>query len=529
MKNKFIHIVFLSTFLSLTLYAQLPKTQGAAANRNKPEREQWLMDNGFGIFIHWSLDSQLGTVISHSLAGASQDYIERYVNDLPTTFNPSRWDPYQLGLMFKRAGAKYVVFTTKHHSGFCMWDTKSTDFNIMNTPYGKDVVKSFVDGMRAAGLAVGFYYSPEDFIFSWRHGIEHINRSDKVKEYEAFKDEFKKHVETQITELFSNYGPIDLFFNDGEIYGFANPVVWDMQPNCLITRSAIPTPEQTVPSIGMAGAWESCMTMTDQWQYKPNDVNRKSPMRMIEVLVETRAKGGALLLNIGPRPDGLLDDADYKNLVTLSAWNFINSEAIFNTRPWIVTNEGHIWFTKKKEKNTVYAFLFGEKNWRRGEGMSGEIVEYNPTLRGKAYPTAKQTDGGLVLSVVRAQRIYNNHQWPYPLVVKLTNVEPGLEPPMVETLKAENENGRVLLRGTLHSLGDAGEVLVGFEHRLYEGWIPESQTSPLDKSWQKTPLLRLDKPGTFEMVIEVQAEAQRVYRAVVKHPKITLYGGDVRF
>ena len=517
-------------------------------NQNKPEREEWLMDNGFGIFIHWSLDSQLGTVISHSLAGASEDYINRYINDLPTTFNPVHWDANELGLILKRAGAKYVVFTTKHHSGFCMWDTETTDFNIMNTPYGKDVVKSYVDGMRNAGLAVGYYYSPEDFVFSYQNGVKHINRSFKKDDYLPFQDKFKTYVQDQITELFTNYGQIDVFFNDGNIYGYANPKVWELQPNCLITRSAIPTPEQSVPSVGIAGAWESCLTMTDQWHYKPNDVNRKSPLRIIEILVETRAKGGALLLNIGPRPDGRLDDPDYQNLITLSAWNFINQEAIFNTRPWIVTNEGRIWFTKKKDENTVYAFLFGEENWQRGErrefllhsvkateqtkasilGMSGEIVEYNPNMRGKAYPRAEQKEDGLHLSVVRAQRIYNNHEWPYPLVVKLENVAAGLEPPLVETLKAETENNRIVLRGTLNSLGDAESVLVGFEHRPYLGWIPESQSAPYDKEWHRTPLLRLTEPGEFEMIVNKVGAGQQIYRAVVHHPNISLYGGDER-
>lgn len=540
--------VFFSLLLSQTLPNIIP-AQEPPPNLNKPEREQWLMDNGFGIFIHWSLDSQLGTVISHTLAGASDEYIQRYINELPTTFNPVHWNPLQLGLLFKRAGAKYVVFTTKHHSGFCMWDTETTDFNIINTPYNKDVVSSWVEGMRNAGLAVGFYYSPEDFIFSYRNGVQHINRSFKQEDYLPFKDKFKDHVETQITELFTQYGPIDLFFNDGNIYGFANPKVWELQPNCLITRSVIPTPEQSVPSVGLAGAWESCLTMTDQWHYKPNDVNRKSPLRIIEILVETRAKGGALLLNVGPRPDGSLDDTDYQNLITLSAWNFINQEALFDTRPWIVTHEGPLWFTKKKEKNTVYVFLFGQQNWQRGErrnfvihsvestpetkvsvlGMSGEIVEYNPHLRGKAYPIAEQKADGLHLSVMRAQRIYNNHQWPYPLVVKLENVKAGLEPPLLETLKARKEENHVVLRGKLHSLGDAESVMVGFEHRPYLGWIPENQLSPGDKEWRATPLLRMTKPGEFEMIIEAGTNERQIYRAVVVHPEIRLYGGDVEY
>ncbi len=548
MKNKFSTILF-SILLFSSFQAQIAIAQQEFINNNKPEREQWLMDNGFGIFLVWSLDSQLGTVISHSLVGASEDYIDRYIHDLPTTFNPSHWDPVQLGLMFKRAGAKYVVFNTKHHSGFCMWDTQTTDFNIMNTPYNKDVLKSFVKGMRKAGLAVGFYFSPEDFIFAYSNGVNNINRGFKAKDYLPFKAKFKSYIEAQVTELFTNYGQVDLFFNDGNIYGFANPIVWDLQPNCLITRGAIPSPEQTIPSIGIAGAWESCMTLTDQWQYKPNDVNRKSPMRMIEALVETRAKGGALLLDVGPRPDGLLDDADYKNLITLSAWNFINNEAIFNTRPWVVTNEERIWFTKNKDENTVYVFLFGEKNWLRGErrefmlhsiktteqtkisvlGMTGEIVEYKPELRGKAYPIATQKENGLQLSVMRAQRIYNNHEWPYPLVVKLENVEPAIKPPHVKTNEAHKEQNHVVLRGTLLDLGDAETVDIGFEYRAYEGWIPESQTSSFDKDWQKTPLRQLSKSGDFEIVIDLETTEQQIYRAVVRHPKITLYGGDVKF
>jgi len=530
-------------------FAQLVEDQSGQSNLNKPEREEWLMDYGFGIFIHWSVDSQLGTVISHSLAGASQDYVERYIHDLPTTFYPKQWDPYQLGLILKRAGAHYVVFTTKHHSGFCMWDTETTDFNVMNTPYQQDVVKSYVDGMRKAGLAVGYYYSPEDFIFSYRNGIKHINRVFKEKEYMPFKEKYKAHVENQITELFTNYGQIDVFFNDGNIYGFANPKVWELQPNCLITRSAIPTPEQSVPSVGIAGAWESCLTMTDQWHYKPNDVNRKTPMRMIEILVETRAKGGALLLNIGPRPDGTLDDADYENLTTLAAWNFINQEGITKTRPWIVTNEGPIWFTKRKDENTVYAFLFGEKDWQRGErrefvlhsvqsteqtkasvlGMSGEIVEYNANMRGKAYPQFEQKEDGLHLSVVRAQRIYNNQQWPYPLVVKLENVNAGMQPPQVETLDVEKKEDKTIFRGTVHSLGDAESVQVGFEYREYLGWIPENATSPYDKKWDRTEFITMDKTGEFEITVPVVFDQQQLVRAKIVHPKIELGGGEVRF
>lgn len=115
-------------------------SQAHAQQANQPDRVEWLRDNGFGIFVHWSLDSQVGSVISHSLVGASEDYKRWFFNDLPTSFNPRRWSPDELTEIAKLSGAKYVVLTTKHHSGFCMWDTETTSFNISKTPYKKDIL-----------------------------------------------------------------------------------------------------------------------------------------------------------------------------------------------------------------------------------------------------------------------------------------------------------------------------------------------------------------------------------------------------
>ena len=122
------------------------------------------------MFIHWSFDVRLGMVISHSMVGASDDYLDRYVNDLPGLFNPEDFDAARWAREAKLAGMKYMVFTTKHHNGFCMYDTKTTDFSIMHTPYGKDVTRQIVDACRDEGLAVGFYYSPDDFYFLYRQG-----------------------------------------------------------------------------------------------------------------------------------------------------------------------------------------------------------------------------------------------------------------------------------------------------------------------------------------------------------------------
>ena len=138
-----------STTSALPVYSKGPLL-------NDPEREQQFMDWGLGMFVHWSHDSQLGSVISHSMVGASEKYLDRYINELPKTFNPRRYNPDEWMEIAKLAGVKYMVLTTKHHNGFCMWDTKTTDFNIMKTPYGKDIVKEYVDACRRHGIKVGF-------------------------------------------------------------------------------------------------------------------------------------------------------------------------------------------------------------------------------------------------------------------------------------------------------------------------------------------------------------------------------------
>jgi alpha-L-fucosidase len=134
---------------------------------NRQDRLDWFRDQGFGLFIHWSVDSQLGVVISHSLVGASPDYTDRFFSELPKTFDPDKFQPMDWARLAHLAGIRYVMFTTKHHSGFAMFDTKTTPFGIMNTPFHRDITKEVFDAFRAQGIAAGVYYSPDDFW--WLH------------------------------------------------------------------------------------------------------------------------------------------------------------------------------------------------------------------------------------------------------------------------------------------------------------------------------------------------------------------------
>src|SRR6185312_15090423 len=137
---------------------------------NRADRIEWFRDQGFGLFIHWSVDSQLGVVISHSLVGASDDYTDRFFKELPTTFNPHKFNADDLAVLAKLAGIRYVVFTAKHHSGFCMFDTATTDFNIMHTPFKRDVTKEILTAFRKQGIAPGIYFSPDDFLWLHQNG-----------------------------------------------------------------------------------------------------------------------------------------------------------------------------------------------------------------------------------------------------------------------------------------------------------------------------------------------------------------------
>jgi alpha-L-fucosidase len=327
------HIYLLVVFLIISSHLKSQTTNERSADfldLNKPERLEWLKDAGFGMFIHFSFDSQLGIVISHSMAGASEDYLNRFINDLPATFNPKDFSGEELAIMAKLAGMKYMVFTTKHHSGFCMWDTKTTDFNIMNTPYGRDLVKEYVDGCRKQGLAVGFYFSPEDFHFLHNHG-QTVRRRFPEPISDDVMQLYLRHTEQQLAELMSNYGQIDVIFFDGgegPLQEKSKEIVWKLQPDILVTRGAINTPEQYIPGLATEEPWEACVTMGSQWQFKPTNEDYKSGGRLIEILIESRAKGGTFLLNIGPRPNGVLPVEQEDRLREVAAWRFINKEAI---------------------------------------------------------------------------------------------------------------------------------------------------------------------------------------------------------
>lgn len=513
------------------------QTNEAKQAQNKPERLEWFRDLGFGMFIHWNVDGTLGGVISHSMAGASTDYLDRYISELPKLFNPRKYNPDEWAELAKLAGMQYVVFTSKHHAGFCMWDTKTTDFNVMNTPYGRDLQKELVAAFRKQGIAIGFYFSPDDFLWLYKNN-KPLNRAPHPGVTPQEIPALMEYDKAQIRELLTQYGKIDLFFIDGPAEGLRE-LCWQLDPNIVVTRGAIETPEQFIPGLPLNGAWEANLTMGTEWPYKPTNETYKSGQSLIRTLIETRAKGGNLLLNVGPKPNGELPIEQEDRLREVALWMFVNREAIYSVRPWVVTNEGDVWFTRNGD--TVYAIVGGE--WKYAEpktftlksvaitdktqvsvlGQTGEIVEYRPQIK----PQAKweQTAEGLKITAWKAQRLYTNNQWPNPVVVKITNAREGVTPPRVETLTARWNvaNKTVVVSGRLDDLGKAAAVEVGAQYRIK----PEA-TEFTSRPWQTTNLTTRNGTGEFAVEISGLSAGQRYeLRVLVKHPLLSVTGKEV--
>jgi len=535
-------LLTLALAAALAASAQIQPDPDLPGLGNRLDKLEWLQDAGFGMFIHFSHDAQLGSVISHSMVGSSEEYRDWFIDELPKTFNPSRWDPDAIADLAKLAGMRYVVFTTKHHAGFTWWDSQTTDFKITNTPYGKDVLYGYARALRERGLAVGFYYSPEDF--SWLHRNGHPVRRRNLEPHPDEDEAYKKFIAAQVSELYTNYGPVDMLFIDGEGEVETKRVAWTLQPETLITRGAMETPEQFIPGRPPEGPWEANLTMGTQWSYKPTNDRYKSGQRLIEVLIETRAKGGSLLLNVGPKPNGELPIETEARLREVALWHAANGESVHSTRPWVVAREGDVWFTKKKDADTLYVFLTKQGQWPRGErreftlqsvkatgdtkisvlGHDGVTVEYMPDVDGRHR--FRSTGDGLEISVVRAQRLYNDHKWANPVVVKLENVEPAItQPPYAETGEATAAgSGALHLTGKLVEMGGADEVEVGFEYQVYEGFAEATYNT----EWTPLPLQSMTATGDFNADLEgLEPGGEYRFRAVVHHPKITVHGDNV--
>jgi len=297
-------------------------------------------DARFGMFIHWGPVSLTGQEIGWSRGAQTPvaEYDALYKKFDPVKFNADEWVKAA-----KDAGMKYIVLTTKHHDGFCLWDTKQTDYNIMNTPFKRDVVKELAEACKRGGIGFGAYYSTCD----WFHpDFPQTSPGGKVTRETHDLDRYTEYLKAQTKELLTNYGPLlTLWYDVPQRFdakrgaGIIN-LARSIQPGILINNRTghegdYDTPEQRIGGFQMARPWETCMTICQQWAWKPDD-KMKSLKECIHVLVRTVGNNGNLLFNVGPQPDGAIEGRQIERLKEVGAWLAKNSESVYGTRggPW---------------------------------------------------------------------------------------------------------------------------------------------------------------------------------------------------
>ena len=347
------------------------------------EKLQDWQDLKFGVILHWGLYSVPGIVESWNLCnedwvvrpqGSTYEGYKQWYWGLAKEFNPVQFDPEQWASVFSNAGMKYVIFTTKHHDGFCLFDSQYSDFTSARGPAGKDFVKPVLDTFRSHGYMVGEYFSKPD----WHHpGFwnPYYATPDRHCNYNRAShpdwwESYVTYTGNQIGEITSDrYGPVDILWLDGGWIAGGEvgldslvPGIREKNPGIIIVDRTIggpnenyQTPERTFPEGQINHPWESCIPLSDDWGWTPGH-RYKSAGTVISTLVQIVAKGGNFVLGIGPTPQGLIDDEAAAILAEVGSWLRLNGEAIYGTRTTPVFSNGRdIWFTVSKDGATTYA------------------------------------------------------------------------------------------------------------------------------------------------------------------------------
>ena len=351
---------------SLTRAGSLP----LLVDQTEEQRTAWYRQAKFGMFIHWGPYSLASVEASWPIMRPSKQFpiSEADYRALPARFNPVNYDPYAWVELAKAAGQRYMVFTTKHHDGFCMFDSSYTGYKITNTPYRRDIVAQLAQACRRETMPLGLYYSPPDmhhpdFRDTSKPASANWNGEPTRPEWPTYL----QYMQLQLRELLTHYGPVVLIWFDGlyhqEKYDGVQMLetIRQVQPQTLINnRVGIPgdfeTPEQflpaTIPVKGKtldfdhrdAGSkpgavppqedfrlWETCMTINSTWAYNKNDRDFKSAQHLVRTLVEVASRGGNFLLNVGPQPDGVIQPEFQERLRAIGKWLAVNGDAIYGT------------------------------------------------------------------------------------------------------------------------------------------------------------------------------------------------------
>lgn len=328
------------------------KVQLTPEEQDRARRLQWFRDARFGMFVHWGLYAQLGR---HEWVMNRERIPVAEYERLADTWKPRPKCPREWARMARDAGMRYMVLTTKHHEGFCLFDSALTDYNAAKRGPGRDLVAEYVEAARAEGLRVGFYYSMMD----WHHPD-----GARCKNDEEARRRFVDYIHGQVRELCTNYGRVDILWYDVswplDVEGWEsaklNAMVRQLQPAIIINdRSQLPedfgTPEQHITPAEGRRAWEACMTFNDSWGYTPIDTSYKPASAVVSMLRQVASGGGNLLLNIGPAPDGSVPEPCVTALRETGNWLRKYGESVYTATDPMVQEWNPLGaFTRKGER-----------------------------------------------------------------------------------------------------------------------------------------------------------------------------------
>jgi len=320
---------------------------------DRERRMKWWHEAKFGMFIHWGLYSVIG---HHEWAMEQEGIPVLQYQELAKVFKPEPNAARAWAKLAKQSGQKYMVMTTKHHEGFCNWDSKLTNYCATKQGPGRDLVAEYVEAARAEGLHVGFYYS----LMDWHHPDGARCATD-----EAARVRFVEYTHGLIRELLTNYGKIEVLWYDVDWPLTAdqweskkmNEMMFKLQPDIIVNnRNGLPgdfsTPEQVIRAERGGRAWESCMTMNDSWGYTGADDDWKSTKTIVRNLVTCARGGGNYLLNIGPKPDGSVPEQSVNVLTEVGKWMSKNGPTIYESEPCKARAHTFAGYTRKG--NTLY-------------------------------------------------------------------------------------------------------------------------------------------------------------------------------